>query len=336
MNARSRSSGVLALGAACALALTSPAAGADFTTHSQLRVEADGQTLEPGANYSNASITTANSSACGTGGDSATERLRGANALGIVGHAADYNDALAPFRTSDRFSFSVLACEIGGVGAFDQDQFWLYKVNHADPGVGADQLPVGRADDVLWYFADYESDQNTGDELDLRSVPRQVAPGEQFTVQVRAYGFSGQAADPEGVTVSGGAAPAISGANGATLVTAPVEEGLITLRGTRDDDIPTPPVRLCVGNEPADCAKVREEYVGTDRGDLIKGTDAADLIRLRGGGDRARAAGGADYIHARGGGSDTVVCGPGRDVVETAPREDEFPAGDCEDRRFGE
>jgi hypothetical protein len=338
MNVRSRTLGALALGAACALGAPTPAAAADFTTHSKLRVEAGGDALEPGANYSNTSITTQNSDACGEGGNSATERLRGANAIGIVGHAARFNDRLSPFRTSDKFSFAPIVCRLGEFGAFDQNRAWLFKVNHEFSQVGGDQRPVGRSDEVLWYFANFESGENTGDELDLRGVPGLVDPGDPFEVETVAYDGEGDEVDPEGVTVTGGVAPAISGADGSTQVTAPLDEGLITLRGTRDetDDIPTPPVTLCVGDAPTDCPKVRAEYVGTDGRDLIQGTDAPDLLRLRRAGDRARAGAGADYIYARGGGSDTIVCGPGDDVVKTARGEDEFPADDCEDRRFPE
>lgn len=334
MNRRTQTLGALALGAACAIAGAAPA-GADLTTHSSLRVEAGGEALEPGTNYSNRSITTQNTNACGNGGDSATERVRGASALGIIGHAARVNNRLSPFRTSDRFGEGTLVCRIGDFGAFDQNRFWLYKVNHEFAELAGDRLAVDRGDEVLWYFANYASDDNTGDELDLESVPRRVAPGSQFEVRTVGYDGGGQRTNAEGVVVEGGAAPSVSGADGTALVTAPTQEGLITLRGERDPDIPTAPVTLCVENQAEDCPTVREEYVGTSAGDLIKSSDAPDLIKPKQGADRVRAGGDDDYIYARGG-RDTIVCGLGEDVVKTVRGEDEFPADDCEDKRFPE
>lgn len=323
MNHRPRTVLVLLLATVCALALGATAAAR--TKHSNLRVEASKKTLDPGTEYSNGSIRTRNSNACGPR-DSKRERIKGANAMGIVGHAADANGALAPFRTSDTFDFGLIVCQIGSFKGFE-NRAWLYKVNHRAPPIGADQRKVGRGDEVLWYFANFSSGRNTGAELALRGVPVAVKPNDSFAVKVVAFSDKGKKSPAAGVKVRGAAQP--TNANGATVVTARSEPGTMRVEGRRGDDIPTAPVDVCVKHRLSRCPDRRgETFVGTGRGDDIRATGGPDLIRARGGRDLVRARGGNDTIKVKGGGRDLVNCGPGRDRVK-ADRRDRL-AANCE------
>jgi hypothetical protein len=326
MQARSRPLAVLAIAVVCSIAL--PALAQARTTHSKLRVEADGKALEPGVNYSNRSITSENSNACGDR-DSREERLRGANAMGIIGHAARVNDAVAPFKTSDTFDFALIVCRIGSFSAFDTNQAWLYKVNHEFASVSGDQLEVGRSDDVLWYFANFSTGANTGDELDL-VAPDRTRPGEPLTVTAYQYDGNGDRQPAANVTVQGGTASTTTDASGEAEVVFANEDRAF-LRATRGDDIPAEPEEVCVRADLADCPeRLGERFVGTGREDDIRATGGADSIEPKDDRDVVRARDGDDKIDVGGGGADRVDCGGGRDVVE-ASRNDELE--DCEVRR---
>lgn len=332
MNNRLRTVLVLSLATACALAVTATATGR--TTHSHLRVEAAGKALEPGTVYSNRSVTTRNSRACGRI-NSKRERLRGPNAMGLAAHASKVNRRLRPFRTSDTFDFGAIVCEIGSFKGF-QNRYWLYNVNHQLATIGGDQLRVGRGDEVLWYYvnctettASFEcvDGQNYGQELDL-SAPVRTRPG-AFGVRAFEYSSSGQRRPQGGVRVSGpGVAPVTTGPDGRAVVTATEST---TLRATRasQGDIPSAPLEVCVDSNLARCPDRRgETFVGTGSADDIRATAGPDVIRPRGGKDLVKAGGGDDRVQVRRGGRDRVNCGPGRDVVR-ADRRDRV-ASNCE------
>lgn len=318
MNRRPRAIAAISLAGACALAV--PAAAGAKTTHSTLRVEGPNRALDAGTNYSNGSIVTRNSSACGPR-RSKRERLTGANATGIVGHAARVNGRLTPFRTSDTFSFGLIICQIGALKGFESTA-WLYKVNHSAPSVGGDQFPVGRGDDVLWYFANFSTGNNTGDELELRNVPDRVRPGDPFQVNAVAWTFDGKRSPAQNVRVSGrGVIAGPTRPDGRTTVIAN-ETGVISVRGTRGNDISAAPVNVCVSRNLSRCpARRGETFVGTNRADKIAATRGADAIRARGGRDTVLARGGEDRVNVRGGGRDRVNCGSGRDVAKADRRD---------------
>ena len=319
MNDRLRTVLVPTLAAACAVAMTASASAAEKNTHSELRVEAIGKTLEAGTNYSNASIGARNGNACGPT-DSRRERLRGANAMGLVGNAARVNRRLTPFRTSDTFDFGLIVCQVGDSKGF-ANRAWLYRVNHRSPTIGADKRKVDRGDEVLWYFANFSTGQNTGQELDLRDVPVRVRPGQSFQVGVVGYDEGGSPSPAFGAQVRGGAAPPTNAA-GRTTVMARATPGTMRLRAVRGDDIVSAPVEVCVANDLSRCPDARgETFVGTGDADGIRGTGGPDSIRPRGGRDAVTARGGSDSVFVRGGGRDRVNCGPGRDRVR-ADRED--------------
>ena len=295
----------MVLSCAGALALAAPAVASADSVVSKLRVEgADNTALDRGTSYSNDTIKAKTSGACGDTNED-RYKLRGANASGLVAHAAHLNDDVDPFKVSDTFDFGLIVCRIGGFAAFSPNEAWLYKVNHKAAQVGGDQLRLDRGDEVLWYFANFDSGDNTGAELDL-GAPDRAAPGEVVTVKARQYSADGDREPAAGVTVSGGLAPATTDADGEATVTLRPDD--TTLRGNRGDDIPAPPTKVCVDSDPDDCPPRRGERIyGTDDGDKIKGTRGADKISARRGDDK---------IKVRGDGVDKVDCGPGRDEVE--------------------
>ena len=289
----------------CALATAATAAPAPV-----LRVEGPGEVLDPGTRYltGTESLPAATDSGCRR--TSRRHRVAGPTALGLLGSAFESNRELRPLGiAADEFGLRV--CRIGTHVETDVPfTGWLYRVNHRSPSKGAALKKVGGRDEVLWYFANFGNDVNTGDELVVRA-PVRARPG-TIEVRVLAFGFDGTAKPaPDGTVVRGGVAPArVSGGTARVQV----RPGEAALRAVRRPDIPSAPVEVCVSADPGDCPAARgETIVGTSAGDRIRGTAGADLIRARAGADR---------VDARGGGADRVACGPGRDraVVDARDR----------------
>ncbi len=316
MKTRSRALGAAL--AACALLVAAPGvASAAPPVISKLRVEARGQALSPGVFYVNntARLATRSSECSGTG---QTQTVRGPSAIGVVDYAQETNRTLAPYFVSDQFDFGLIVCRIGNAGAFNSNEAWLYKVNHKEAQVGGDQFKLSRGDQVLWYFADFATGANTGDELGLRA-PARAAPGSPFTVTAIAYDGEGRVRRAPGTRISGGATDAVTGPDGTASVTIG-EEGTKKLRASRGNDIPAAPTAVCVNRSFPRCPQRRPEFiVGTDKPEPIVGTSAPDLVYARGGNDQ---------IDVRGGGADSVSCGPGIDNV-LADSSDRL-AADCE------
>ena len=314
MKTRSRALGAAV--AACVLLALAPAAALAAPTISKLRVEADAQAVSSGALYVNDTARLATSpSECGGSGE--TKTVAGPSAIGLVDYAQETNRSLAPFFVSDKFDFGLIVCRVGDYGAFSASQAWLYKVDHVAPQVGGDQYPLERRDEVLWYFADFATGENTGAELDLQA-PARVKPGVPFTVKVVGYDSEGHARPVEDAKVFG-AASAVTGADGTTRVTL-TGEGTKTLRAARGNDIPAPRTPVCVNQDIDRCPASRPELiVGTDRGDPIVGTPAPDTVLARGGDDR---------VDVRVASADSVRCGAGRDNVLASAND--RVAADCE------
>jgi hypothetical protein len=292
--------------AACALLVGAPGvASAAPPVISKLRVEARGQALSPGVFYVNntARLATRSSECSGTG---QTQTVRGPSAIGVVDYAQETNRTLAPYFVSDQFDFGLIVCRIGNAGAFNANEAWLYKVNHKAAQVGGDQFPLSRGDRVLWYFADFATGANTGDELELRA-PARVQPNSPFTVTAIAYNGEGVARPAAGATIAGGATAAVTKQDGTAQVTLP-NEGRTKLRASRPpNDIPAAPTTVCVNATLSRCPERRGEFiVGTDRPEPIVGTVAPDLVYARAGDDQ---------VDVRNGGADAVSCGPGNDNV---------------------
>jgi hypothetical protein len=269
----------------------------------QLRVEADGHDIGPGFHYVHDSVTYETSTACGGSGDSYT--LDGPTALGLLFQAADFTRKLRPVQVSDEFEFGKFVCGVGGYEG-SATAYWLYKVDHVAPEVGADQFAIDRShDEVLFYFVNGTG--NSGNELELVLVDQVVEAGTPVNVVVNQYDASGQQAPAEGVRLVG-ADGVMTDANGSATVTFE-EAGRPFIRGERGSDIPTDLEHLCVWEQSAsECEKWLTGWVvGTDRADRIRGTANPERIA----GHR-----GPDRIRSRGDGmADSVRCGRGEDVV---------------------
>ena len=299
--------------AACVVAVLAAPQAVAATVPAELRVEATGgQDLTHGWTYfsDSATLLTDTSEPCGGKGQNVT--LEGANGLSIVEHARRHNDRLDPLRVSDKFDFGLLVCGIGSFTASDS-RFWTYKVNHVAPEVGAEQYPLKPGDDVLWSLQDIETGENTGNELEL-VAPTTVEQGEPFEVTVNQYDFSGQKSPAVGAAVGG----KLTDAQGRATLTLDGSEASEILRAVRGTDIPSAPVRVCVGR----CERIAQKR--------IFGTGAADVIVAKEAiAERVNASGGADRIDVRGdSSSDRVFCGSGRDRV-FADQADRV-ARDCE------
>ena len=296
---------------ACLFAVAAPAVAAPIPV--DLRVEgANGRSLTADRYLTDSTkIKTAKQppSCNGTGKN---KRLSGATALGTLVDGALVNRRLDPLLVSDEFSFGLFVCGIGGDNG-DASRFWLYKVNHVDPGVGADAFHVKAGDDVLWYFGD-----GNGDELGL-GAPARLRPGEEFDAAVAAYNAQGVRRPVAGATVAGGGATGTTDATGVAHLTL-TRTGNRTLRATLDPNVPSAPTKVCVNADLSKCAPARGSRIwGSRRSETIVGTS---------GRDRVLAGPGSDLIRVRRGSVDRVRCGRGDDTVR-AGRRDRIGA-DCE------
>jgi RTX calcium-binding nonapeptide repeat (4 copies) len=292
-----------------------PAAGAVAVN---LHVEAGGSALAPGDGQVARSIstTTAHNARCSGSGQSAS--ITGATPLGALVAARYWRPDLEPLEISDQFSFGLFLCSAGGFFG-SSNAFWLYKVNHVSPETGGDSFRVHTGDDVLWFFENTETGENTGDELAI-DAPARARPGEVVQVSVSAFSFDGKRKPAAGATVGArGGGRATADAVGRAQMTIS-QEGYLGLRASLGSDIPSPVLKICVDADLARCAPERGNRIyGTALNDRVSGTPGRDVIRT-GAGD--------DVINVRGGRLDRVYCGPGTDLVR-ASRKDHV-AGDCE------
>jgi hypothetical protein len=225
--------GLLVL-SACAPALATPTTatlrveGSDATTFEETALTTDTRTVPVGRCQ----------------GDPDTRQVPGATALGILEDGAQ-----AGAYTYDTNDFGpgpgdLFVCRIGPDAApQDFSAFWLYKVNHALPDVGAGVYTLAPGDRVLWYF--------TGDfsarTLDLQS-PSRAATGEAVQAQVTSYdsGGTGLPAAAATVAAQGPAAQShTAGADGRATFTFD-SAGSYRLKATRTGDIRSNGVEVCV------------------------------------------------------------------------------------------
>jgi hypothetical protein len=316
---------------ACAITAiaAAPAAANAASVTSDLRVEAGGKTLvPPGFAFATDSVnikTDRREPACGGSGRTLT--LDGPNALGLLVDASKSRRSLKPVGVSDKFSFGLFVC---GIGRFmsDATSFWLYKVDHKSPEVGADQLALTGGEEVLWYRS--TATQNTGAELAIEAPARATGKG-PFDVTVVAYDFAGKKTPAAGATVRFPGGSATAGADGRASVNPSRKAGLLKLRATRGVDIPTGPVTVCIGARRL-CPVARGKRIfGSSRADELKGTRGSDVVRGGAGNDR---------IDVRRGGRDKVKCGKGRDRVlvgkgDRAARDCEYVNGKARGKRRG-
>jgi uncharacterized protein DUF4430/hemolysin type calcium-binding protein len=313
-----------ALAAACALVavlVTPTAASAATDAVAKLHVEAGSKVLDAGAGFvaDTGHVQTAHTQSCNGSGHEAT--LSGPTALGALVTAERWRSGLRPLAVSDEFNFGLFVCGIGGFNGSDQ-AFWLYKVNHVSPEVGADAFRVKNGDDVLWYFQNTATGENTGDELAVR-VPARAKPGVPVDVKVLAFSFDGSRSAAAGATVIWkGGGQTTADADGNARITFD-RAGYPWVRAGRGQDISSSLVKVCVNEDLHRCAPRRGLRIfGTEEADRIVGTAGRDVVSS-GSGD--------DVVNVRGARFDKVRCGDGHDLVR-ADRNDRA-ASDCEEVR---
>jgi len=298
---------------ACAVALAFPAVAgaAKFkTVGADLRVVGpQGQTLAQQVQYTGtAQIPTDPNATCfgqGTGGSGAKVKIAGPTALGQVQDASKVTRDLKPLSVTDAFEFGLGVCGIGGF-ATSGSSSWYVKSNHVGSQVGADQIVVGKDDEILWYLAPsfpYPS------ELGLEG-PRTTKPNSDVEVSALAYDDAGNRSPAAGATVSGGSAPVTTDAQG--NATASVGSKDVALQATSGSLIPSEELELCVAGNARECSP-QTLVEGTGKRDKMFGTPVADRIK-------ARAA--DDVVKARGGGPDKINCGKGRRDVAYVKADD--------------
>jgi hypothetical protein len=286
--------------AAITVALAAPATAA-AAEQADLRVEAGRPLAAASYVTDTARIKTTKSSSCQGSGE--TKTIQGPNALGLLWSAAAQTKSLRPVAVSDQYDFGLLVC---GVSTFvgGDTAYWLYKVDHKLPEVGAEQFPLKGGEEVLWYFSDVTANRNTGDELALQARAR-AKPDSTVAVRVWAYDATGKRTPAAGAAVGG----ETTDAQGRATVDAPAK-GTLKLRAERGADIPSARLSVCVTAKGGCPARRGKKIVGSARADRVKGTKGPDTIAVKGGG------------------RDSVRCGAGRDRV-SADRNDRV-ARDCE------
>ena len=300
--------------ACCALAAAGPAAA---SIPVDLRVEgANGRALTADRYFTDSTKIKTTKQPPNCNGSGKAKQLAGATALGTLVDGSLVDTRLDPLLVSDEFAFGLLVCGVGGSNAGGTSSYWLYKVNHVSPEVGADAFTVKPSDDVLWYFVD--GARNGGDELGL-VAPSRVQPGQQFDATVYAYDFQGVRRPVAGATVAGGGATATTDASGVAELTLN-RAGNRTLRATLDPNIPSAPTKVCVNADLSKCAAARGTRIwGSRHAESISGTKGRDAIV---------AGAGNDTIAVRRGSVDRVRCGQGSDTVRAGRRD--RVAADCE------
>jgi hypothetical protein len=221
------------------VALVPPTAVAAPVT-ANLRVEAAGKALDPGTKYGTDTTKFKTDKRAPCGGSGATKTLPGPTAMGILGTAAVKNKTLRPVGISDKFSFGLTVCGIGSYVGFESTSYWLYKVNHKSPEVGADQYRLKAGDQVLWFFQNTATGSNTGNEL-VTSAPSRATTAKPFTVTVWSYDANGKRKPAAGARVGG----KLTGATGKVRLTVSRARTL-RLRATRAKDIAAAPVAVRV------------------------------------------------------------------------------------------
>ena len=264
MNTRCRM--LAAVLAVCAFLALGPSGALAAPTTANLRVVgAGGETLDPGTDYvTNTPTLETRADKCDGSGKSHTPAFP--SAMGIVQDASKKNADLNPFLISDKYSFGLIVCQIGGFGAFDAQQAWLYKVNHRNPwDTAGDQYRLNGGEKVLWYLANFGTPpENTGKELVLHA-PGQAQSNEPFSVRATGYDDQGNARPAGGVEITGGDDTVVTNPGGRATVTAS-REGTITLRGTHRPDIPSAPVEVQVSANPEDTRSPSSPPSGGDSG----------------------------------------------------------------------
>jgi hypothetical protein len=132
---------------------------------------------------------------------------------------------------------------------------WVYKVGRragssgaADPaGPFGTGKRIRGGQRITWFWC--EQDQSGGCQrtLEVRPERASAAPGEALRVTVRGYDDQGHGVAVAGATVRLGSATAVTGADGAAVLTVPAASGTRRLRAERDGMVRAFPREVTVG-----------------------------------------------------------------------------------------
>ncbi len=292
--------------AAMTVALAVPATAA-AAEQADLRVEAGRPLAAAGYVTDTTKIKTTKSSSCQGSGD--TKTIQGANALGLLWSAAAQTKSLRPVAVSDQYDFGLLVCGISTFVGGDT-AYWLYKVDHKLPEVGAEQFPLKGGEEVLWYYSDTTANLNTGDELALQA-PAKAKPDSTVKVRVWAYDATGKRTPAAGAD-GAGRGRGTTDAQGRATVETPAK-GTLRLRAERGADIASQTAVRLRDRQGRLPVAAREEH---------------HRQRQEGPHRWAGQHGSPTSIAVKGGGKDTVRCGAGKDRV-SADKNDRV-GRDCE------
>lgn len=264
-------------------------------------VTADGTTLAEHRQYTHQTVVKTDPGAeCfgkGSGGSGEVYKDPAKTAAGQLFDAARNIEALRPIGVSDAFSFGLAICEIAGIDP-SPSGFWEIRVNHASAQVGADQVPVNKGDDILWYeVTDFTNPP--APELALQAKPRTTSPTLEVTV-LEHDPSDGSSSPAVGATVTGAALP--TNAQGKTTVA--LAKGKTDLAATRAGSIPSNTETVCRADQLSECSS------GHDM--VILGTRRADKVRDARGDSTIKTGNGADRVVLRDNGSNRVFCGRGK------------------------
>jgi hypothetical protein len=132
---------------------------------------------------------------------------------------------------------------------------WVYKVGRRVGSTGAADpsgpFGTGRrihgGQRITWFWC--EQDQSGGCQrtLEVRPDRNSAAPGETLRVTVRGYDDQGDGTAVAGATVRLGSASAVTGADGAAVLTVPAASGTLRLQAERDGMVRAFPREVAVG-----------------------------------------------------------------------------------------
>jgi hypothetical protein len=132
---------------------------------------------------------------------------------------------------------------------------WVYKVGRRAGSTGAADPagPFGTGkrirggQRITWFWC--EQDQSGGCQrtLEVRPERTSAAPGEALRVTVRGYDDQGDGIAVAGATVRLGSAIAVTGADGAAVLTVPAAAGTLRLQAERDGMVRAFPREVAVG-----------------------------------------------------------------------------------------
>ena len=193
----------------CALALAAPAGAASIPV--DVRVEgAAGKSLAADRYLTDTTTVGTAQRPPNSTAPAPRSRSPAPTALGALADGERVDRRLDPLLVSDEFSFGLIVCGIGGDES-PASSFWLYKVNHVSPEVGADQFTVKRGRRRALVLLE---DLNTRQRARAQGSGA-GPPGDEFVVQVNQYDFQGTRTPAAGSDRAGGGAPAVADASGA-------------------------------------------------------------------------------------------------------------------------